>query len=347
MAATVDQPTAEDIASLRFGGTRARPRKGIEGVTVTGQTYLKPPGSCLTRWPGLGVAVEVECCADCHIYVLDPTERVQISECKNCRIVVGPCVGSLMLFDCTDCTVTIAAKQIRLRDCFDCELRVFAPSSESVVIETCKRLNIGGWDVAYAGLAAHFATARWQPNSTNYSSSVYDFSPPEGGGKNWSPVGADAAGRWCELKVESTEGMSGGRVSEHRTNQPSIDGCECPCAAPDGSLYEASWYSTTAAVKEAAVKEAAGVQEGGGSAKAAASKGGASTEKMLGDSSSEPAERGFVRRALGWLSAAVRRLAGAKSAAQPAAASPGDIDVRVQGQPGGAGGKSTQVCAIS
>ena len=129
--AEANKPTAEEIASLRFGGTRARPRKGIEAVKVTGKTFLKPPGSCLTRWPGLGVAVEVECCADCHIYVLDPTERVQISECKNCRIVVGPCVGSLMLFDCTDCTVAIAASQVRLRDCFDCELRVFAPSSES------------------------------------------------------------------------------------------------------------------------------------------------------------------------------------------------------------------------
>ena len=335
--AEANKPTAEEIASLRFGGTRARPRKGIEAVTVTGKTFLKPPGSCLTRWPGLGVAVEVECCADCHIYVLDPTERVQISECKNCRIVVGPCVGSLMLFDCTDCTVAIAASQVRLRDCFDCELRVFAPSSESVVIETCKRLTIGGWDVAYPGLSAHFATARWQPNATNHSSSVYDFSPPEGGGKNWSPVGVDAKGRWCELKIEATEGLAGGTVTEHRAHEPSVDGCECPCAAPDGTLYEATWYSTAAAVQEAASAEAA-----------------ASAAKAAVPSSSPPAtnsraaseagtEGGFLRRAIGWLSSAMRRLSGGSKSATHT----GEIDVLVQGEAGGKGGKTTQVCIVS
>ena len=36
-------------------------------------------------------------------------------------------------------------------------MRVFAPRFECVVIETSKRLRIGAWDVAYAGLAAQFA----------------------------------------------------------------------------------------------------------------------------------------------------------------------------------------------
>lgn len=180
---------------------RARPRKGIEGTTVTGQTYLKPPGSCLSRWPTLGITVEVECCQDCSIYVLDPCEQVQVSDCVGCRIVVGPCVGSLLLFDCRDCTVAVAAKQVRLRDVVSCTLRVFAPTSESVVIETSNSLRIGGWDVAYPGLAAQFARARWPASSHNYCDAIFDFSPPAGGGKNWSPIGLDEGGRWCELAI--------------------------------------------------------------------------------------------------------------------------------------------------
>ena len=54
-------------------------------------------------------------------------EQVQISDCKNCRVIVGPCAGSVFFMDCTGCRITAAAKQIRVRDCVDCELRTFAP----------------------------------------------------------------------------------------------------------------------------------------------------------------------------------------------------------------------------
>jgi hypothetical protein len=152
---------ADEKASFNFGGTRARPRKGIERQMLSGVTYLKPPGSCLTRWPGVGITVQVECLENSSVYVLDPCEQVQVSECENCRIVIGPCVGSALLFDCIGCTIAVAAKQTRLRDCVDCELRTFSPTSESVVIETSKKLRFGCWDIAYAGLAAQMQTSKW------------------------------------------------------------------------------------------------------------------------------------------------------------------------------------------
>ncbi len=58
--------------SFAYGGQRARPRKGIERKMLSGVTYLKPPGSCLTRWPGKGVTIEVECLEKSSVYVLDP-----------------------------------------------------------------------------------------------------------------------------------------------------------------------------------------------------------------------------------------------------------------------------------
>ena len=251
MATVADKPEPEEVASYTWGGQRARPRKGIEGTTKRDETYLKPPGSCLTKYPNLGINVDIECCEKCSIYILDPCERVQISECTDCRIVVAPCVGSLMLFDCKRCTMTVASKQVRLRDCHDCDLRVFAAAHECVVIETSKNLRIGAWDVAYKGLAAQFASTGWFTSGTpgsyvNHSSAIHDFSPPPGGGKNWSALGADASGRWCELSVESVDGFNGGAVKEKRTAEPSTEGAECPCAAPDDVLYEAAWYSAAA-----------------------------------------------------------------------------------------------------
>lgn len=125
---------ADEKKSFSFGGQRARPRKGIERQPLMGVTFLKPPGSCLTRWPGMGINVEVECCEKSSIYVLDPCEQVQISECVDCRIVIGPCVGSAVIFDCVGCTIAFAAKQTRLRDCAKCELRGYGPTLE---VRTC------------------------------------------------------------------------------------------------------------------------------------------------------------------------------------------------------------------
>lgn len=134
-------PDPEEIASFRWGGVRARPRKKIKGKTLTGATYLKPPGSLGSRWPGLGISIEIECCDDCQIYILDKTEQVQVADCKNCRVVVGPCVGSVFFMDCVGCTFSVAAKQIRVRDVTSSELRIYAPTHECAVVEVRGRIR--------------------------------------------------------------------------------------------------------------------------------------------------------------------------------------------------------------
>ena len=131
----------ERAPSHARGWTRARPRKGIEGTVVSGQTYLKPPGSCNTRW-GSGVNVEAECCEDCSLYVLDVCEQVQVSECARCRMIIAPTGGSVFLIECVDCVISVAAKQIRLRDCQRCELRVFAPQPAALIIETSSDISV-------------------------------------------------------------------------------------------------------------------------------------------------------------------------------------------------------------
>lgn len=333
----------EEKGSFRFGGQRARPRKNIAGSTLSGEVYVKPPGSCLSRWPEAGINVEVECCKDCQIYVLDPCERVQISECVGCRIVVGPCIGSLMIFDCTNCKITVAATQIRLRDTQDCDLRVFAPTKECVVIETSKRLRIGGWDVAYPALAAHFAMAQWAPNAHNYCDTVYDFSPPPGGGLNWSAIGADPGGRWCQLNIDSTEGLCGGRVTETRADAPTVPSCECPCASPDGTLFDAPWYSAlaaaTAATKDAAAtKDVAATKDAAATAAAAPNEAAAKQSQQTRQMAKEAPGRGhggLFQRLLCWL----MRLVGI-SQQRAISADATDVKVRIEG-------KQTQVCIVS
>ena len=168
----VSGPSSEEAQSFTWGGTAARPRRNIERVPLKGQTFLKPPGSCQTKWPSTSISVNVTACEDCSIYLLDVTSQVQISDCHNCRIVVGPCTGSVFLMDSTNCRVAVAAKQLRLRDCRDCSLHIFAPTSESAVVETSKDLTFGCWQVAYPELGAQFAAAGWGASMTNHWAKV-------------------------------------------------------------------------------------------------------------------------------------------------------------------------------
>ena len=135
---------------MRLRGRRARPRKKIEYAPVRDVTYLKPPGSCNTKWKTdtRSIDFQAECVEDSKIYVLDPCSQVSVAECKGCRVVIGPVSSSVFLIELTDCIVSVAAKQIRLRDCQRCELRVFCPNKEGLIIETSDSLTIGAWDVS-------------------------------------------------------------------------------------------------------------------------------------------------------------------------------------------------------
>ena len=178
----------EEKASFEFRGQRARPRKKIEYAPIKNTTYLKPPGSCNTKWFGGGksVGVEVECVEDSELYILDACEQVQIAECKNCRCVVAPTSGSVFLMDCENCVFSIAAKQIRLRDCKNCELRVFVPNRDGLIVETSENNTIAQWDITYPELSAQFTLSKIDEKAKNMWNTVYDFSPEVGAKKHWT-----------------------------------------------------------------------------------------------------------------------------------------------------------------
>jgi len=241
----MSRPSPEEIASFKFGGTCARPRKGIAAVPKKNAVYLKPPGSCNTKWaPDISVNVTVDTCENCTIAILDTTSQVQISDCVDCRIIIGPCVGPVFIMDCTRCEISVASKQVRLRDVTDCTLRTYAPTRESIVIETCSSLRFGAWDVAYPGLAAQFAAAGWDVRS-NYWDKVYDFSPPAQAlaPKNYAVLPKDVAQlerlglhRWSDLTI-TPRGLSDGELVLTKGTFASVAGCECPTLAADGAAY--------------------------------------------------------------------------------------------------------------
>jgi hypothetical protein len=217
---TGDKPDADEMDSFHFCGQRARPRKKIEYAPKVHETYLKPPHSLLSRW-GAGVNVEAECCEQSALYVLDATEQTQISECKGCRIVIAPVNGSAFLIECVDCIISVAARQIRLRDCVNCELRVWAPSDTALIIETCDHLSLGEWELEYDGLEEQFGLARIDATKPNYWDKVYDFSPSANRSEKHYTLLPKRTGAPVRLEV-TPEGLHGGRVVERGADAKTV-----------------------------------------------------------------------------------------------------------------------------
>ena len=192
----------------------------IRYVPKVHETYLKPPHSLLSRW-GAGVNVEAECCEQSALYVLDATEQAQLSECKGCRIVIAPVNGSAFLIECVDCIISVAARQIRLRDCVNCELRVWAPSDTALIIETCDHLSLGEWELEYDGLEEQFGLARIDATKPNYWDKVYDFSPSANRSEKHYTLLPKRTGAPVRLEV-TPEGLHGGRVVERGADAKTV-----------------------------------------------------------------------------------------------------------------------------
>ena len=177
-ASASDEMSAEEAASFEMRGVRARPRKKIEYAPLRGAMHVKPPGSCNTKWKTDTRAIDfqAECVEDSSIYVLDACSQVSIAECKNCRIVLGPVSGSVFLIELTDCVISVAAKQIRLRNCERCEIRALMPNREGLIIEASDNLTIGAWEIAYPELPGQCALSGFDYSGPNYWDLIYDFS---------------------------------------------------------------------------------------------------------------------------------------------------------------------------
>lgn len=223
--------------------------------------------------------------------------RVQISDCVDCRIIVGPCTGSVFLLDCTGCTISVAAKQLRLRDCTHCTLRTYAPTSESVVIETCHDLRFGAWDVAYAGLSAQFAAIPDWDVKRNFWNKIYDFSPPAEATapKHYTllPISHNVlerqgCKRWSELTL-APEGLTGGSVTETRVSTGTTPGCECPLLSADGEKYSLPAAEAPAAAVTTADGGASGYARMFANPPAAEDDGATGYARMYGGGASQPA----------------------------------------------------------
>ena len=148
-----------------------------------------------------GQSCELSELRECTVLVLDWSAQVTLDDCHDCQVLSGPVDGSLFVRNSSKLRVTAACRQLRLRDCADCTLSLFA---HSAAIEACDRIVFGAWNGAYAGLAAHFAAAKLEPGGRNRYDRVHDFNADDDAkaaaprAPRWSlqPEGRGRSGRW-------------------------------------------------------------------------------------------------------------------------------------------------------
>merc|ERR1719235_437484 len=100
----------------------------ISGVAEPGASVLRKPGAIKGR------DVVIEDCKESTVTICDHTAQVQVDSCESCKILIGPCADSVFLRGCRDCNFSVAARQLRTRDCERCTIYLYCQTEP--IIET-------------------------------------------------------------------------------------------------------------------------------------------------------------------------------------------------------------------
>ena len=110
---------------------------------------------------------------NCEVQLLDHSDQVLADYLKDCRVFIGPSAGSVFLRNCENCSITVAAKQLRTRDCKNCRFYVY--SKTEPVIEMTEDVEIRRFNGQYEGMEEHFKAANLNIHM-NMWDKVFDFS---------------------------------------------------------------------------------------------------------------------------------------------------------------------------
>jgi len=147
-----------------------------------GDLIIKEPGSVN------GQQFIIEDCVDCDIFVCDYSASVTIDNCTNCRIFVGPVESSIFVRNCKNCKCIIACQQWRTRECEN--LDVFLYSMTQPIIESSTNMRFACFQFYYPALLEQFTKAKLNVFNNSWGQ-VYDFTPSENQGGNWSYLPLD------------------------------------------------------------------------------------------------------------------------------------------------------------
>jgi hypothetical protein len=176
----------------------------------SGKTLLRAPGS-IDRQP-----FNLEDLTDCTVLLLDTCDQVIVHHLVNCRVFIGPCTGSIFIRECTGCRFTICCKQLRTRDCKNCDLYLHAHTEP--IIELSSEMRFAPFNGNYTGFPERLQAAGFSVKVNRWKD-VYDFATSTANStdaektrKNWSILAEDKRdGPWA---IEGFQNESSGKQTQ-------------------------------------------------------------------------------------------------------------------------------------
>ena len=115
-----------------------------------------------------GQPFDLEQIDHCQVLLLDHTAQVQCTQMIDSQLLIGPCSGSVVLEGCRDCEMSVACKNLRLRDCRRCVLYVHA--AVGITVE-------GSADLSFARFNGQPTLPRLRPVPTQTRSPTHPSRP--------------------------------------------------------------------------------------------------------------------------------------------------------------------------
>eukprot|EP01060_Flectonema_neradi_P037022 TRINITY_DN733_c0_g1_i3.p1 TRINITY_DN733_c0_g1~~TRINITY_DN733_c0_g1_i3.p1 ORF type:complete len:1644 (+),score=370.88 TRINITY_DN733_c0_g1_i3:51-4934(+) len=110
---------------------------------------------------------------NCRIVVLGMCDSYMVDDCENCEFVLGPCKNSMFFRNCTNLCVTIACRQVRLRDVKDSEF--FVHTETDPCVESSSGVILRPFNMRLPENIAAFKDANLTPEENRFRHAA-DFS---------------------------------------------------------------------------------------------------------------------------------------------------------------------------
>ena len=92
--------------------------------------------------------VELAQLHDCRVVVLGSCDSYTVDDCTNCELVLGPCQSSIFIRDCADLCITVACRQLRMRDVSTADF--FVHTETDPCVESSTRITLHPYNMRYA-----------------------------------------------------------------------------------------------------------------------------------------------------------------------------------------------------
>eukprot|EP00759_Apiculatamorpha_spiralis_P054586 PhF_6_TR6980/c0_g1_i2/m.10324/K18272/RP2; protein XRP2 len=123
-----------------------------------------------------GQGMNIDNLTRCKVFIYDHLDSVNVDKCNDCEFIIGPTAGSVFFRGCSNTKITTACKQLRTRDCFDLDVRVFALTDP--VVESSNNIKMRPFNLRMPFLKELFQKAKLDPTLNRFVH-TYDFTPED------------------------------------------------------------------------------------------------------------------------------------------------------------------------